>query len=225
MPLALVALAVVGAGCRHDGREMRPALPSQNGSVSTSAAPTVPPIPTDQGDSFGTVATDRASTTAPTIPTTTTISPSTTSVVALVLTAPWRDGATIDPRYTCKGANVAPALSWTAAPEGTQEVAITMIDQDASFDHWTMAGIAPDVTSLAENVAPVGAVAALNGSGTAAYTGPCPPAGTTHTYVIAVHYLNRALQLTSGGSAADMRTAIDAATITTAQVTGTFAST
>ncbi len=224
MPLALVALAVIGAGCRHDGREMRPALPSQNGSVSTSAAPTVPPIPTDQGDFIGTDATEGPSTTAATIPTTTTVSPSTASVVPLVLTAPWRDGAAIDPRYTCKGANIAPALSWSAAPEGTQEIAITLIDQDATFDHWTMAGIAPDLTGLAENTAPAGAVAALNGSGTAAYTGPCPPAGTTHTYVITVHYLDHALQLTSGGSAADMRTAIDAATITTTQVTGTFTS-
>jgi Raf kinase inhibitor-like YbhB/YbcL family protein len=226
MPLALVALAVVGAGCRHDGREMRPALPSQDGSVSTSAAPTIPPIPTDEGDFFDTVATARASTTTPTIGTTTTTTISTTTTappVPLTLTAPWRDGAAIESRYTCKGANVAPALSWSAAPEGTQEIAVTMIDQDAAFDHWTITGIAPDITSLVENAAPDGALAALNGAGTAGYTGPCPPAGTTHTYRIAVHYLNRALQLTSGGSAADMRTAIDAATITTVQVTGTFA--
>jgi hypothetical protein len=204
---------------------MRPALQSQNGSVSTTAAPTTPPIPSDEGDFFDTVAADQASTTAIGVATTTTTTPSTTSVVPMTLTAPWRDGAPIDPRYTCKGANVAPALSWSPAPEGTQEIAVTMIDQDAAFDHWTMAGIAPDITSLAENVAPEGAVAALNGAGAAAYTGPCPPAGTTHTYRITVHYLNRALLLTSGGAAADMRTAIGSATITTVQVTGTFAGT
>ena len=70
---------------------------------------------------------------------------------------------------------------------------------------------------------PVGAVAALNGSGKAGYTGPCPPAGSTHTYRITVHYLDKALQLTAGGKAADMRAAIDTATLATAQVTGTFA--
>ena len=85
-----------------------------------------------------------------------------------------------------------------------------------------MAGIAPDITTLAENTTSPGAVAALNGAGAAGYTGPCPPAGTTHTYRITVHYLNRALLLASGGAAADMRTAIDAATIASAQVTGTF---
>ena len=228
IPLALVALAVIGAGCRHDGREMRPALPSQNGSVSTSAAPTTPVGVTDDGAFFDTVDTadtfytDGSSSTTSDSSTTTTATSTTTSVLPLSITAPWRDAAPIDPRYTCKGANIAPALSWTAAPEGTQEIALTMVDQDATFDHWTLTGIAPDVVSLAEGQVPTGAVAALNGAGTAAYTGPCPPAGATHTYRITVHYLNRALLLAAGGVAADAHTAIDAATIASAQVTGTF---
>ncbi len=232
LPLALVALTVVGAGCRHDGREMRPALPSQNGSVSTSAAPTTQVESTDDGAFFGTVGTvgtdessTASSTSSSTSSSTTASTSTTTSVLPLSITAPWREGAPIDARYTCKGANVAPALSWTAAPEGTQEIAITMIDQDATFDHWALTGIAPDVISLAENQVPAGAAAALNGAGAAGYTGPCPPAGATHTYRITVHYLNRALLLASGGAAADARTAIDAATIASAQVTGTFTGT
>jgi Raf kinase inhibitor-like YbhB/YbcL family protein len=140
----------------------------------------------------------------------------------LTVTAPWRDGAPIDPRYTCKGANVSPPLSWSAAPQGTKEIAITLIDQDADFDHWTVAGIKPGTTSLTENTPPEGAVAALNGSGAAGYTGPCPPAATTHTYRITVYYLDSALLLSAGGSADDMRAAIDDATIATAEVTGTF---
>ena len=228
LPLALVALAVVGAGCRHDGREMRTALPSQNGSVSTSAAPTTQVESTDDGAFFDTVdtvhtfSTDGSSSTTTASSTTTSTTSTTTPVLPLSITAPWRDGAPIDGRYTCKGANIAPALRWTAAPEGTQEIAITMIDQDATFDHWTLTGIAPDVVSLAEGQVPTGAVAALNGSGVAGYTGPCPPAGATHTYRITVHYVNRALLLAAGGVAADARTAIDVATIASAQVTGTF---
>jgi Raf kinase inhibitor-like YbhB/YbcL family protein len=228
MPLAFVALTVLAAGCKHDGREMRAAQPGQDGSVSTSAAPTTQPLPTGEGDFFDTVASDQSSTTGKAGSTSTTTAAASTSttttapVVALTVTAPWRDGAPIDARYTCKGANVSPALSWSAAPEGTQEIAVTLIDQDAAFDHWTMAGIGPDVTSLAEGAAPSGAAVALNGSGTASYTGPCPPAGTTHTYRITVYYLDRALLLTGGGPAADMRTAIDAATMTKVQVIGTF---
>ena len=189
---------------------MRPALPSQIGSVSTTAPPTAPA--TDD-DFFDTVATDAALSSDGTL---------SALVPAVGVTAPWRNGSTIDPRYTCKGANVAPALSWTEAPEGTQEIAVTMIDEDFNFDHWTLSGIAPDVTALAENTTPEGAVAALNGNGAAAYTGPCPPARATHTYRITIHYLDRALKLAAGGRADDMRAQIEAATIATAQVTGTF---
>jgi len=66
-------------------------------------------------------------------------------------------------------------------------------------------------------------VAALNGSGKAAYTGPCPPSGT-HTYRITVYYLDHPLLLSSGGSTDAMRAAIADATIDTAEVTGTFSS-
>ena len=97
-----------------------------------------------------------------------------------------------------------------------------MIDQDAAFAHWAMTGLTPDRTGLAEAEVPQGAAVAVNGSGAAAYTGPCPPAGATHTYRISVAYLNRALGLASGGASADVRAAIDAATIATAPVTGTF---
>ena len=113
LPIVLVALAVIGAGCRHDGREMRPALASQDGTVSTTAPPTVPGT---GDDFFDDTAAAGANTVAPLVP-------------GLAVTAPWRDGSPIDARYTCKGANVAPALSWTEAPEGTQEIAVTMIDQ------------------------------------------------------------------------------------------------
>ena len=225
IPVSLAALALVASGCRHDGREMRPALPSQDGSVSTSLPSTVPAT---EGD-FSEIAPTNTGPADPVAPggpiqvsTTNGLETAAPSVQSFIVTAPWRDGAAIDPRYTCKGDNFAPALSWTEAPEGTQEIAITMIDEDANFDHWTMAGIAPDVTSVIENTTPPGAVTAMNGRGAAGYTGPCPPTGSTHTYRVTVHYLDRALLLSSGGSAAAMRTAIDDATITTAEVTGVF---
>jgi len=222
IPLSLAALAVLASGCRHDGRTLRPALPSQNGSVSTSVAPTVADT---EDDFFNTEATDVAAAPGGPIEVSTTNTGVTlvTATAALAVTAPWRDGAPIDPRYTCKGDNVAPALSWSPAPTGTQEIAVTMIDEDAAFDHWTMAGINPDVTSMAENTPPEGAVAALNGAGQAGYTGPCPPSGT-HTYRITVYYLDHALLLSSGGPAAAMRSAINEASIATAEVTGTFSS-
>lgn len=220
LPVTFVVLAVVAGGCRHDGREMRPASPSQDGSVSTSAASTVP---ITEDDFFDTIATQLPSSSAAQgAATTLAATTSTIGIPGLSITAPWRDGAPIDSRYTCKGENVAPALSWSAAPEGTQEIAVTMIDQDASFDHWAMTGIPPDRTGLAENETPAGAASALNGSGASGYTGPCPPTGTTHTYRITVHFLDHALGLAGGGSAEEMRAAIEAATLASAQVRGTF---
>jgi Raf kinase inhibitor-like YbhB/YbcL family protein len=200
---------------------MRPALPSQDGSVSTTAPPTVPAL---EDGFFESVATSPGLPGGPIEPSTTGTGPITLAplVAALKVTAPWRDGGPIDARYTCKGDNVSPALSWSESPAGTQEIAITLFDQDFDFDHWTLAGIAPDITNLAEDTPPEGAVAALNGSGAAGYTGPCPPAGATHTYRITVHYLDQALALTSGGAASDMQAAIEDATLATAQVTGTF---
>ena len=234
LPAAL-AILTVAAACRHDGREMRPALPSQTGTVSTTAAPTVPAT---EDDFFDTVEPDGvvvtaaevvstiAEPTSTTTPTTTAEVPSTTVAApasTLALTAPWRDGAPIDAHYTCVGENVAPALSWTAPPPGTQQIAITMADVDlVAFDHWALAGIPPDVANLAENAVPASAIAALNGAGTVGYTGPCPPAGVTHTYRFTVHYLDRAVSVASGAAAAELRAAIDASTIATAQVTGTF---
>ena len=222
LPVVLIALAATAAGCRHDGRVMRPALATQNGSVSTSAPSTTPA--TDDGF-FGTAATDDTApivtdTVAPTSSSTTTTPASTFTV-----TAPWPEGGAIDPRYTCKGASIAPALSWTAAPEGTQEIAITMIDLDFAYEHWALTGIAASVTSLAENITPAGVIVAVNGAGTAGYSGPCPPAGSTHSYRITVHYLDKALLVAPGVAGADLRALIDTATIDTAQVTGTFTGT
>ena len=69
---------------------------------------------------------------------------------------------------------------------------------------------------------PDGAIQALNGSGGKGYTGPCPPEGQTHTYVLTVHYLGDQIELGDGAQGADLLAAIDAATIADAQVTGTF---
>ena len=137
--------------------------------------------------------------------------------------APWPDGDVIDPRFTCDGLNVAPALSWSAAPAGTLEIAITMVDLDApQFTHWVIAGLEPTTIALDEDTVPIGAYEALNGVGDVGYTGPCPPAGTTHDYVVSVHYLGAATGLDDGSSAADLITAIEAAETAIADVTGTF---
>src|SRR4029077_909966 len=82
---------------------------------------------------------------------------------------------------TCDGENTSPPLTWGGVPEGTVELAITVVDPDASpqgFVHWAIALIDPGVQALAIGSAPDGAVQAMNSGGTSGYTGPCPPQGS-----------------------------------------------
>ncbi len=204
MTTSCLLLMAIG-GCKSDGRVLRPARADQNASVSTPA-----PVVTDNIPEL-----TNPPTTSPT-----TLVP---AVGVQVATAPWRNGAAIDSRYTCDGLNVAPALAWSAAPAGTVEIAITMTDVDAPlFAHWVIAGLSPSSIALDEDTVPVGAYEALNGAGDVGYTGPCPPAGSSHNYVVAVHYLASATGLDDGSSAEDLIAAIEAAETAIADVTGTF---
>lgn len=221
--LTCLALAVVVAGCNDDGRTLRPARPDQNASISTTAAPT-----TTLGGDFGSIDGGGFST-APASPdgsatTTTSDGAQVDDDTDDTVTAPWRDGAAIDARYTCSDDDVSPPLSWSAAPAGTTEIAITMTDEQApTFVHWAVAGITPSTTAIQEGQVPPGAIQAVNGSGKIGYTGPCPPQPESHTYVITVHFLGSQIELGDGADGQDMLLAIDASTLSSAQVTGTFA--
>ena len=205
--VSALVIGVAGSSCRNDGRTLRDPPPGFS-SVSISAPSTL-----GEGDDpgFDTVAPDETDATFPPIEATD------------VVTAPWEDGAMMDARYTCEGLNVAPALSWTAAPLGTAEIAITLEDLDApTFVHWIIAGISPDTVSLAEGTVPVGAYEATNGLGDIGYTGPCPPAGEEHLYLITVHYLGVPTGLLDGVPGDELFSSIVTAEAATAEVTGIF---
>ena len=213
--LTLIPIAaMIAVSCNDDGRTLREPRPDQNQSISSLGT-------TTDGDFVDTV----VDTSAPD-----TSAADTSDLVslplgdeALTLTAPWVDGDAIDPRYTCDGDNIAPGLEWSAAPEGTVEIAVTMRDlQVPEFAHWTIAGIAPDQTSLDEDTVPIGAYEATNGSGAIGYTPPCPPAGSTHTYALTVHYLDARTDLTDGVASGELVDVITAAEIASVEVDGTF---
>lgn len=207
--LLAAALAVVATGCRTDGRELREPRPDQTATVSTVTS-------TTEGAEFGLPDLDDAAS----LPTST--QPAQGGRVGSVL-APWRDGAGIDPRNTCDGLNVSPALTWDPAPAGTAEIALSLTDLDQpGFVHWVVAGIAPDATGVAEDLVPLGAVAAVNSVGDIGYTGPCPPAGEDHAYLLTVHYLGEESGLADGDPGDVMLARIRQTVIATAEVTGTF---
>lgn len=211
-------LLLMASSCRSDGRHLRPPTSDQDSTISvvftTENVPAfVDPDVTDDvlPDDVLPDDSDGGTDTFP------------TNVTQYVAVAPWRDGTAIDERYTCDGLNVAPALSWSAAPAGTVEIAITLTDLDApGFAHWGIAGIPPTNIALNEDTVPLGAYEAQNGNGGLGYTGPCPPAGEPHTYAITVHYLGEATGLDDGVSVAELITVIDSSELASAEVTGTF---
>jgi Raf kinase inhibitor-like YbhB/YbcL family protein len=206
--MASALVVVIGASsCRHDGRTLRD--PPEGVRGETISSPSTTEEIDDPG--FDTFPPDDTTNTFPPIE------------ASDLVTAPWEDGAAIDARYTCEGLNVAPALSWTAAPDGTTEIAITFEDLDApTFVHWIIAGISPDAVSLAEGTVPIGAYEATNGLGDIGYTGPCPPAGEEHLYLVTVHYLSTRTGLLDGIPGDELYASIVTAETTTAEVTGTF---
>lgn len=197
-----LSLLVVGA-CRDDGRDLPQPRPEQNLSISTTAE-------VDDSLSDPDATADAFVTALP-------------PAVDYEVTAPWRDGADIDARYSCDGVNVAPALSWSAAPEGTVEIAITLTDLDVpGFVHWAIAGLAPTSIAVAEDTVPIGAYEAANSLGDIGYTGPCPPAGQQHLYLVTVHYLAEITGFGDGAAGLDLIDAIEAVEIARADVSGIF---
>ncbi|HEX5961426.1 MAG TPA: YbhB/YbcL family Raf kinase inhibitor-like protein [Rhodanobacteraceae bacterium] len=98
----------------------------------------------------------------------------------------------------CGGGNQSPRLHWQDPPAGTKSYAVTMYDPDASggFWHW----IAFDIPIGAQGLnagagtphsgnAPGDTVQLKNDFGNAGYSGPCPPPGAPHHYVITVYAL------------------------------------
>lgn len=113
-----------------------------------------------------------------------------------VLSDSFSDGDPLPDRHAFAHDNVAPALSWSGAPEGTQSFVVTCFDPDAptpsGFWHWTAVGIPGDATALpAGGELPSGAFTVRNDFGEQGFGGAAPPPGDRpHRYMFAVHALD-----------------------------------
>jgi Raf kinase inhibitor-like YbhB/YbcL family protein len=134
------------------------------------------------------------------------------------------EGGAIPKQYTCDGANQSPPWAW-GAPKGTVSFALRVQDVDTAqkFVHWIVYDIAPSITSMATNQAPVGAKQAVNSFGKTGYGGPCPPAGQLHHYVFTLLALGTTLNVSESVSPTDLWAALENSAVTgKAELTGTY---
>jgi Raf kinase inhibitor-like YbhB/YbcL family protein len=198
--LGLVAAVLAGAtltACSHDGRTLRPPGPDQTLSIVTTTT-SIAPVTLDTDD------------------------PGSGTLLALDL--PWGDGGAIDAKYTCKGADVSPAMTWENIPDGTEEVAISVIDLDSDppgFVHWVVTGIDPSIPGLDEGVVPEGAIQAGNSFSTTGWKGPCPPSGE-HTYLFTLYALDGDPGIVDGQDGKGAISSIEQRQIASVAVAGLF---
>jgi Raf kinase inhibitor-like YbhB/YbcL family protein len=198
--LAALMPAAALAACSHDGRTLRPPRPDQTLSIITT---TTAPSTTTSGAS---------------------INPGDNTDQGMTVTAPWQDNTRIDVRYTCKGANVSPAISWTGVPSQATELALAMTDLDADgFVHWLVAGIDPASTGIAEGKVPANAVQAINGFNKAAWGGPCPPSGQ-HRYLLTLYALGAPSGITTSTDGKTAVNTLEAHQLASMSITGVFGS-
>jgi Raf kinase inhibitor-like YbhB/YbcL family protein len=141
----------------------------------------------------------------------------------LTISSPaFAEGAPIPAQYTCKGANVAPPLTWSA-PLGA---ALVVDDPDAVhgvYVHWIVIGIAPGSGNTGDGQTPGGGISLPNTSGQSGYQGPCPPAGTgVHHYRFTLYQLPNDYQLPGGLAGVQAAQTIAGAATGQAQLTGLF---
>ena len=134
-------------------------------------------------------------------------------------------GATIPPRYTCDGADIAPPLSWSRLPPHTAQLALTLEDVDTPghpFTHWAIVGLGPGSGGISAAAQPSGVVQGRNDFGRIGYGGPCPPRGQRHRYRFVVYALRSPLALAPGLRLADQGTAIAKDTLAVGELVGAY---
>ena len=146
------------------------------------------------------------------------------------LTSPaFTQGQPIPVKFSCKGADVSPALTWDEPPAGTKSLALIMDDPDApmgTWVHWVLFNIPTSAHEWPENTPtdanlPNGAVQGLTSARSVGYHGPCPPSGT-HRYFFKLYALDIKLDLTSKADKQAVLNAMQGHILAQAELMGTF---
>lgn len=153
--------------------------------------------------------------------------------MALILKSEaFADGAEIPDKYTCKGDDVSPPLSWENVPQDAHSLVLIIDDPDApdpaapkrAWVHWVLYNIPPEINHLAEHVTsatlPAGAAQGLNDWQTRGYGGPCPPVGR-HRYFHKLYALDTVLEELNNPTKADIEAAMQGHILAQAELIGT----
>ncbi|MFD7256087.1 YbhB/YbcL family Raf kinase inhibitor-like protein [Streptomyces sp. NPDC059874] len=120
------------------------------------------------------------------------------TAIKIVSTA-FGDHDVIPQRHSGEGDDVSPPLTWSEAPEGTEELVLVCEDPDApsgTFLHWLVTGIDPGSSGVAEGGVPPGSQEWPNGFGRMGWAGPMPPPGHgRHRYFFRLYAVSEPLQL------------------------------
>ena len=152
------------------------------------------------------------------------------SRIMITLFSPaFKDGGKIPAKYTCKGENVSPQLSWPPPPQGTKSFAIVCNDPDApsgNWLHWIIFNIPAASRGLEEGVPKAsslddGSMQGMNDSKGLGYDGPCPPSGT-HRYFFSIYALDSMLELEAGASLNQLNGAMKGHILAEGSLMGTF---
>ncbi len=145
-------------------------------------------------------------------------------------TTAFRPGGTVPAQYTCSGANISPALSWSQPPPGTRSFVLIMDDPDApggNWVHWVVYDLPGSARQLPEQV-PAGVAIAgggkqgVNDFPANGYGGPCPPPGQPHRYFFRLYALDTILDLHAPVRRKDVDAAMKGHVVAQAELMGTF---
>jgi len=144
----------------------------------------------------------------------------------------FEDGQPIPKVHTGEGADISPALSWSAPPPGTKQWALIVDDPDAPralpWVHWVVYGIPADSASLpagtgAKGKTASGVLEGKNSSGRSGWAGPMPPRGHgVHHYHFKLYALDAELSLRPGLTKRQLLDAIAGHVLAEGELVGTY---
>jgi len=135
------------------------------------------------------------------------------------------EGEWVPKRYTCDGENLNPPLSIQGIPEGTQSLALIVVDPDSpsgNWVHWLLYNIPPQFDELPENTVPPSSQVGTNDFGNESWGGPCPPPGVEHRYFFKLYALDALLELRRGANQPLLEKAMEGHIIAQTQLIGKY---